>query len=279
MALTNYSYTAAGPAASGLFTDTSPAPLRADLDDLLYSPENHQQETQPQISDHEPFAPPSNQRRSKLRKRNGPSYLPPPNQFTHYPRPDEVPQNPYQAHVYQPNTRLDVQIENQRVHEINPPQYDNTGQYVHDPSGDYDYEQRRLEQGRQAYRPGFGDPPYPPATQPPQTSRRYQGTYQNNYNYNVPQQHIPPPTPPPLPQRPPTQPPPPPPSPPATGGSHPGPSHNPPSYTKVEQGGSGGKTQLHAILDYDDDNYDEIPAPGKITYIFNIHKPTHGNES
>ncbi|XP_063365636.1 protein spaetzle 3 [Cydia amplana] len=263
MALANFTLESVAAATPAL-VDTSPVPgpLRLGLDDLLYSPKDHQPDSDPLEPGNEPFAPPVNQqqRRSKIRKRAGTAYLPPPNQYTHYPRHEEVPQNPYagQLHtqIYQQNSRLDIQIENQRVQEVNP-QYDNTGQYVHDPTGDYDYEQRRINQKngqRPPYNPGYSDAPYPPATTPsPTSSRRFEGPpNQNVNNFNFvngpistpaplqPRQHINPGT---------------------KGGSGSSsgqtPSDRPPGFTKVETGGSGGKTQLHAVLDYDDEYYDD----------------------
>lgn len=280
MAIANYTVAGIG-AATPVFAPTSAEPLRVPLDDLLYSPADHQQDTPAQYPSHEPFAPPSTHappRRSKHRKRAGTQYLPPPNQYQQYPRPDEVPHNPYagQLHtqVYQQNTRLDISIENQRVHELNP-QYDNTGQYIHDPTGDYDYEQRRTEGvQRPGYRPGFSEP-YAPATTPsplpPPSNRRFDGTQNTqNVNYNFvnypatsPSPLSPQPLPlQPLPQRPPNEPQ-------RNAGVNKqspsqGPLDRPPGFTKVETaGGPGSKTQLHAVLDYDDDYYDDVPGPGK----------------
>lgn len=262
MALANYSL--AGVAAAEPLLVTTPGPLRLELDDLLYSPVDHQPDAPETVQPHEPFAPPaSSQRRSKLRKRAGAAYLPPPNQFTHYPRQDEIPQNPYppsQLHtqIYQQNPRLD--IDNERVQEVG--QGFNTGQYIHDPSGDYDYEQRRAEQNSRnvpqhdfRQRPGYLDPSYTTATQAPNlppSSRRFDGNVnQNGHNYF------------------PTAPTPVSPSENSDRGNVGGNRQNgpsvdrPPGYTKVEQSGPGGKTQLHAVLDYDDDYYDDIPRPGK----------------
>lgn len=275
MALVNYTVVNAAPEVPALVS-TTPGALRIGLDDLLYSPDDHQIDSPAILRTNEPFAPPTNtqQKRSKLRKRAGASYLPPPNQFTQYPRHDDVPHNPYmtQLHtqMYQQNSRLNVQIDNQRVQEINP-QYDNTGQYVHDPTGDYDYEQRRLNQNTRPapdyrQRPGFLDPPFPPATPAPEesiSSRRFdansnQPIPNNNFFPNVAAS-----TPGPRPPsenvsknsnnngRSPTQ----------------SPADRPPGFTKVETGGSGGKTQLHAVLDYDEDYYDDIPGPGNINLI------------
>lgn len=272
MALANYTVAALGAATPG-FVPTAAEPLRVPLDELLYSPADHQQDAPPRHPSHEPFAPPSShapQRRPKIRKRSGTQYLPPPNQYQRYPRPDEVPHNPYAGPLHtlyqQQNTRLDISIENQRVHEVNP-QYDNAGQYVHDPTGDYDYEQRRTD--RPAYRPGFSESPYPPATPPsllpPPSSRRFDGTQNTqsvNYNFvNVPTSPSPLPLQP-LPQRPLNE------SPRKAGISSQSagqsPPDRPPGFTKVEPGGGpDSKTQLHAVLDYDDDYYDDVPGPCK----------------
>ncbi|XP_021194508.2 protein spaetzle 3 [Helicoverpa armigera] len=263
MALANFSIAGVG-AATPAFVPTSATPLRVDLDDLLYSPAEYQDDTRPeQPQENEPFTQP-NQRRPKVRKRAGTAYLPPANQYAHYP--NEAQQNPYasQLHtqVYPQNPRLNVQIENQRVKEVKSPydsgQYDNTGQYVHDPTGDYDYEQKRVNQGPPGpgYSPGYADAPYPPATKPnPSSSRRvdeYPSQNVNNFNFNRPPSSTD------SPPRPPNN----------QGSKTPG-SQNPPvnpperprGFTKVEQnGGSGGKTQLHAVLDYDEDYYDD-PDP------------------
>lgn len=264
MALANFSLAGVGAAAATpTFVPTSSTPLRVDLDDLLYSPAEHQAD---KLSAHppgnEPFIPPANQRRPKVRKRAGTAYLPPANQYTRYQ--NEAPQNPYGAplrtQIFPQNPRLDVPIENQRVQEVNSP-YDNTGQYVHDPTGDYDYEQRRMNQMPQGpgYNPGYADAPYPPASTPtPSSSRRFDGNSNqnvNNFNFNRP-----PTTP--APVRPPSD------QGSKTGSGVSGSAQNPPDrprgFTKVETGASGGKTQLHAVLDYDDDDeyYDE-PDPGK----------------
>ncbi|KAG6448876.1 protein spaetzle 3 [Manduca sexta] len=260
MALTNFTLAAVGGATPAVVA-TTPAPLRVDLDDLLYSPEEQQPDSVPREPGNEPFAPPSNQRRSKLRKRAGTTYLPPLNQYSRYS--NTVPNNPYasQLHtqLYQQNARLDIQIENQRVQEVNT-QYDNTGQYVHDPSGDYDYEQRRLGPNSQhpSYNPGYADS-YPPASTPsPSSSRRFDGSSNQNVN-NFNFLNRPSTTPVNAPARP------------STEGAKSGsdnsgqpPPDRPRGFTKVETGGgSGGKTQLHAVLDYDDDDYyDEVPGPG-----------------
>lgn len=272
MALVNFTVAAIGGATPAL-VDTSPAPLRVDLDDLLYSPEELQADSDSQPANNEPFAPPSNiQRRSKLRKRAGTAYLPPPNQFTHYPRQDNVPQNPFNGpmhtQVYQQNARLNIQIENQRVQEINGP-YDNTGQYVHDPSGDYDYEQRRANKNgpqRPPYNPGYADTPYPPATAPtPPSSRRFEGNpNQNVNNYNFVNNPVTTPSPSPRTYNEPGT---------KTSGNSGSSSQTPPDrprgFTKVESGGTGGKTQLHAVLDYDDDYYDDVPGSGKHIFMDN----------
>ncbi|XP_039756531.1 protein spaetzle 3 [Pararge aegeria] len=254
MALTNYTVAGVGAATLAL-TATSPTPLRVQLDDLLYSPEEHQAEYAPNYAGNEPFLPPPNvqqPKKSKVRKRAGTAYLPPPHQFTHYPRQETVPQNPFNSplhpQIYQQHTRLDLQIENQRVQEINS-QYGNTGQYVHDPTGDYDYEQRKNDKNRPPYNPGYADNPYGPATtQSPLSSRRF-GSDQNHLNR---------PTTSPLQS--------------ATRkqneagtktSSNSGSStlpDRPRGFTKVETGGTGGKTQLHAVLDYDDDYYEDVPG-------------------
>lgn len=269
MALANFTL---ANAATPNLPPVSHAPVHVQLDDLLYSPE--QQQEFAQLSGNEPFQSPNQpQRRSKLRKRAGAAYLPPPNQYTHYPRHDDVPRNPYNGPLHtqiyqQQHPRLDVQIENQRVQEVNP-QYDNTGQYVHDPTGDYDYEQRRTEQTgrRPPYNPGFADPPYGPATTPQSSSRRFD----SNLNHNVNNFNFGPSTTPvPLLPRPLSEA--------GTkvassigGGSNQQPSDRPRGFTKVETASSGGKTQLHAVLDYDDDYYDDVPGPGNYTvYYFNV---------
>lgn len=269
MALANYTLAGVGAAAPSVVA-TSPGPLRVGLDDLLYSPEDHQADAAAAVHPNEPFAPPATQRRSKLRKRAGAAYLPPPNQFTHYSRQDDVPHNPFatsQLHtqIYQQNTRLDVQVENQRVQEVNPSVY-NTGQYIHDPSGDYDFDQRRVDHNSRPVpdyrqRPGYIDNPYSPVTPTPQeptSSRRFDGTINqnvhNSYFSSVTTAS---------PQRTPND---------ATtnqshnsggGGTSKQPRDRPPGFTKVESSGSGGKTQLHAVLDYDEDYYDDIPGPGR----------------
>ncbi|CAB3233988.1 unnamed protein product [Arctia plantaginis] len=250
MALANFTLAGVG-AATPAFVAPSSTPLRVDLDDLLYSPDEYQSDapSPPQQGINEPFAPPANQqRRPKVRKRAGTAYLPPANQYTQYH--GNPPQNPYQLHaqIYQ-NTRLDVQIEDQRIREVNT-QYDNAGHYVHDPSGDYDYEQRRMNQNPQSpgHNPGFAETPYePPLTSTPTSSRRFDGKLNqnvNNFNFNRPPITTSPP-------RPPSE---------NTktgrgGGSEQTGSDTPRGFTKVESGGSGGKTQLHAVLDYDDDEY------------------------
>lgn len=259
MALVNFTL-AATEAATPAVIATSPSPLRVDLDDLLYSPEDLQSDYSLEESGNEPFAPPSNQRRSKLKKRAGSTYLPPPNQFAHYP--GNGPSNPYSSQLhsqlYQQNSRLDIKIENQRVQNVNP-QYDNTGQYVHDPSGDYDYEQRRLNQNPQhtSYNPGYADS-YPPTSTPRPSSHRFEGNSNhntNNFNFlNRPSSTTAP-------------------SKPSSGGTKNSNTNNsgqtpldrPRGFTKVETGSSGGKTQVHAVLDYDDDDdyYDEVPERGK----------------
>ena len=272
MALTNFTLAGVG-AATPAFVPTSSTPLRVGLDDLLYSPAEYQQDTlTAPAQENEPFAPP-NQRRQKVRKRAGTAYLPPANQYTHYQN-EAPPQNPYGAplhtQVYQQNPRLNVQIENQRVKEVNSPyevagQYDNTGQYVHDPTGDYDYEQKRLNQGPPGpgYNPGYADASYPPATKPnpnPTSSRRFDENSNqnvNNYNFNRPPSSTAAP-----------------PRPPSNQGSNTGGSENgspperPRGFTKVESGGTGGKTQLHAVLDYDDDEYYDDAGLGKNLYLF-----------
>ncbi|XP_047535622.1 protein spaetzle 3 [Vanessa atalanta] len=264
MALANFTVASLNAATPALAA-TSSAPLRVQLDDLLYSPEEHQPEYAAQYTGNEPFIPPPNiqqPRKSKVRKRAGTAYLPPPNQFTHYPQQNNVPQNPFnsQLHtqIYQQNTRLDLQIENQRVHDINA-NYDNTGQYVHDPAGDYDYAQRKNGKNagqRPPYNPGYADVPFMPATTTgPPSSRRFDGV--SNQNFNIV-------------------------SGPATPSTQSAsrkqneagnkisgnsgtngqiPPDRPRGFTKVETGGSGGKTQLHAILDYDDDDYyEDVPG-------------------
>lgn len=263
MALANF--TLAAGAATPALVPTS-APLRVDLEDLLYSPAEQQQDYPPHQSGNEPFLPPSTQRKSKLRKRAGATYLPPPNQYTHYPRPDDVSHNPYngQLHtqVYQQNSRLDIRIENQPVRELNP-QFDNTGQYIHDPAGDYDYDQRRIDQTqtgrRPGFNPGYADNPYGPATTPqPPSSRNFQGNQNPNVNnFNFANGPVTTPAPPQLPKkeaRTNTVP--------SSSSSQP-PPDRPRGFTKVETGSSGGKTQLHAVLDYDDDYYDDVPGAGK----------------
>ncbi|CAH0400831.1 unnamed protein product [Chilo suppressalis] len=255
MALANFTLAAASAAAPAL-TTAAPAPLRVGLDDLLYSPEQAEYPPQP---GNEPYSPPANQqRRSKLRKRAGAAYLPPPNQFTHYPH-DDIPQNPYngQLHtqVYQQNARLDVQLDTQRVQDMNS-QFDNTGQYIHDPTGDYDYEQRRVNSN--APRPpysGFTSAPYPAATTPPSSRKFDASSSQNVNNFNYANRASPT-------------------APPsrtqeagvktgssANAGGGGQPPDRPRGFTKVETGSSGGKTQLHAVLDYDDDYYDDVPSP------------------
>lgn len=259
MALANFTIPTVG-AATPAITATSATPLRIELDDLLYSPEDHQPDT-PQKSN-EPFTPP-NTRRPKLRKRAGTAYLPPPNQYARYPH-TNIPHNPYNFHtqVYQQNTRLDVQIENQRVHEVNT-QYDNTGQYHHDSTGDYDYEQRSLNQNPQTvgYSPGYADTPYSPLTTPSPPSRSFPN--QNIPNFNFLNRAT-------APTPPRTNPEPPKSSLPSgqtgqTGQTVETPPDRPRGFTKVESGGSGGKTQLHAVLDYDDpeDYYDDDSGTGE----------------
>lgn len=265
MALTNFTLTGVGAATPAFVSTTASTPLRVGLDDLLYSPDEYQQDVPAQPSENEPFIPP-NQRRPKVRKRAGTAYLPPANQYMHYQ--NEAQQNPYAAplhtQVYPQNSRLNVQIENQRVKEVNTPydvsgQYDNTGQYVHDPTGDYDYEQKRMNQrpSGQPYNPGYADAPYPPAMKPnPPSSRRFDENSNqnvNNFNFNRPLSSTPAPTRPPSNQGS------------KTGGSETGqnPPERPRGFTKVETGGSGGKTQLHAVLDYDDEDYYDDPDPGK----------------
>lgn len=261
MALTNFTVPGISAATPAL-TATSPTPLNVQLDDLLYSPEEHQADYAPNYAGNEPFLPPhvaQQPKKSKVRKRAGTAYLPPPHQFTHYPRQDTVPQNPFNTlhpQLYQPNTRLDLQIENQRVQEINS-QYGNTGQYIHDPTGDYDYEQRRNDKTRPPYNPGYADNPYGPATTSnPLSSRRF-GPDQSHLNRPTtsPLQSV-------------------------TRKNEAGtktssssgsaPLDRPRGFTKVETGGgTGGKTQLHAILDYDDDDeyYEDVPGSGK--YVSN----------
>lgn len=227
MALANYTLAGGGGSPLVLGVPGGAGDARGVLDELAAPSLLPGAPLQP----HEPYAPP---RRSKLRKRAGPAYLPPP-QYPPYP--------PHPAHmhtqVYQHSSRLDVSIENQRVQELG----DSSGQYVHDASGDYDYDQRR----RPPYRP-----PYTPATPPTitQSSRRFEGNPNQNVNFNFaqPAATAPPATPPPPPRAPPLP--------------------RAPGFTKVEQGAPGGKTQLHAVLDYDDeDYYDEIPGPGETHYI------------
>ncbi|KAL4709051.1 hypothetical protein ACJJTC_005912 [Scirpophaga incertulas] len=253
MALVNFTLVTAAAATPALAT--SSGPLKVGLEDLLYSPE--QAEYAPQRGN-EPYTPPANQpRRSKLKKRAGTAYLPPPNQFTHYPH-DDIPRNPYngQLHtqVYPQNARLDLPIDsNQRVQ--GNTQFDNTGQYVHDPTGDYDYEQRRINANNPP-RPygGFADAPYPAATTPPSSRKFEVNPNANNFSFQNrgnPQSS----------------------SNPRTseagvksdsnssGGSNGPPPDRPRGFTKVETGSSGGKTQLHAVLDYDDDYYDDVPGP------------------
>ncbi|KAH9639564.1 hypothetical protein HF086_007245 [Spodoptera exigua] len=271
MALTNFTLTGVGAATPAFVSTTASSPLRVGLDDLLYSPDEYQQDVPAQPSENEPFIPP-NQRRPKVRKRAGTAYLPPPNQYMHYQ--NEAQQNPYPAplhtQVYPQNSRVNVQIDNQRVKEVNSPydvsgSYDNTGQYIHDPTGDYDYEQKRMNQrpSGQPYNPGYADAPFPQAMKPnPSSSRRFdensnQNINQNvnNFNFNRPLSSTPAPT-----------------RPPSNQGSQAGdgsqvgknPPERPRGFTKVETSGSGGKTQLHAVLDYDDEDYYDDPDPGKI---------------
>ncbi|CAG5020583.1 unnamed protein product [Parnassius apollo] len=255
MAVVNFTVPSVGAATPALLV-TTPAPLHVDLDDLLFSPTDYQEENTPQYPDNEPFSPPQNQpqqRRSKLRKRAGTAYLPPPQQYTQYQRQD-IPLNPFTGHVH---TRLGMDIANQRVQQVNP-QYDNTGQYVHDPAGDYDYEQRRNKDGalRPPYNPGYADAPYPPATIPDQaSSRRLDGNPNQNVNKYFGNNPVTSPT-----QQPRSD----------TGtksdnsggsdysagrSNSNAPTDQPRGFAKVESGGSGGKTQLHAVLDYDDDDY------------------------
>ncbi|XP_012550687.1 protein spaetzle 3 [Bombyx mori] len=253
MALVNFTL-AAPEAVAPVLDATSPSPLRVDLDDLLYSPEGQQPDYAAQEGSNEPFSPPSNQKRSKIRKRAGSTYLPPPNQYTRYP---SMPHNPYGAQMhtqlYQQNSRLDIQIDHQRVQEVNT-QFDNTGQYVHDPTGDYDYEQRRLGQNGQppAYNPGYAEG-FSPASTPSSSSRKFDGnSNQNVHNFNFLNRPV------------------------SThspnevkniGVSTSGqpPTDRPRGFTKVEQGSPGGKTQLHAVLDYDDDDeyYDDLSGAGQ----------------
>lgn len=263
MALANFTVAAVN-AASPAVTATPATPLRVQLDDLLYSPEEHQVGYASQFTGNEPFLPPSNvqqPRKSKVRKRAGTAYLPPPNQFTQYPQQNNVPQNPFsnQLHtqIYPQNARLDLQINNQRVQEVNS-HFDNTGQYIHDPTGDYDYDQRRNNKNSAQiphYNPGYTDTPYGPATTPgPQSSRKF-NSGSNNFNShkgpvtsssqgNLPKQNE------------------------AvtksssnSGSAGQNPPDRPRGFTKVEPGGTGGKTQLHAILDYDDDDYyEDVPG-------------------
>ncbi|KAJ0174710.1 hypothetical protein K1T71_009818 [Dendrolimus kikuchii] len=253
MALTNFTLASVGVATPAVVA-TSPAPLKVDLDDLLYSPEEHQADYTPQQTGNEPFSQPTTQRRPKVRKRAGTTYLPPPNQYTRYPQ-EMIPQNPFntQLHtqLYQQNSRLDIQIENQRVQEVNS-QYDNTGHYVHDPSGDYDYEQRRLNKNgpHPSYNPGYADS-YPTVATP-SSSRRFDGTNQNT-NFNFLNRPVTTPAAKPRPND-------------ATKlGSKSGQAQpdRPRGFTKVETGTSGGKTQLHAVLDYDEDYYDDVPGPAQ----------------
>ncbi|XP_032519122.1 protein spaetzle 3 [Danaus plexippus] len=260
MALANFTVATSGVATPALPATTA-APFRVNLDDLLYSPEEQQAGYAPHYSGNEPFTPPNLQqhRKSKVRKRAGTAYLPPPNQFTHYPRQDNIPQNPFNSplhsQIYQQNTRLGIQIENQRVHDINS-QFDNNGQYVHDPTGDYDYEQKRTDKNMPnlaTYNPGYVDLPYAPAsTQSPLSSRRFENIPNQNTNTNVPSMTTSPQS-----SRKPTD----------AGSNTSGSSTNtqvppdrPRGFTKVETGGTGGKTQLHAILDYDDDYYEDVPG-------------------
>ncbi|CAH2092809.1 unnamed protein product [Euphydryas editha] len=266
MALANFTVPAIEVATPALAASSS-VPLRVELDDLLYSPEEQQPEYAAQYTGNEPFKPPPNiqqPRKSKLRKRAGTAYLPPPNQFTHYPQQSNGPQNPFnsQLHtqIYQQNMRLDLQIDNQRVQDING-HYDNTGQYFHDPTGDYDYDQRKNGKNapqRPPYNPGYADVPFPPATEAgPTSSRRFDGISNPNFN-NVNGPATPPPQ---------------------TASRKQNeagnkissnsdtngqiPPDRPRGFTKVETGGSGGKTQLHAILDYDDDDYyEDVPGSG-----------------
>ncbi|GBP15871.1 hypothetical protein EVAR_12469_1 [Eumeta japonica] len=216
MALVNFSSVGFGvPSAleDGTHPVASAGPLRVPLDDLLYSPADHQPADAAAPHRHDPYAPPgdssapttsSTQTRAKLRKRAGTAYLPPPNQFTHYPHENNpyAPRSQLHTRVFQ-QQRLDQRIA-----------YDNTGQYVHDPSGDYDFEQRRGPDS-----PTYLDPPYGP------TAGRA------------------------------------PPSPAPTTSAPATPADRPPGFTKVEPGGSGSKTQLHAVLDYDEDYYDDVPGP------------------
>lgn len=272
MALANFTVPLIEAATPALAASPS-LPLRVDLDDLLYSPEEQQPEYAAQYTGNEPFVPPSNlqqSRKSKVRKRAGTAYLPPPNQFTHYPQQNNPPQNPFnsQLHtqIYHQNTRLDLQIDNQRVQEING-HYDNTGQYVHDPTGDYDYGQRKNGENtplRPPYNPGYADAPFLPATEAgPPSSRRFDGISNQNFNnVNVPA------TPPPKTvSRKPNE----------AGSRNSGnsgtngqiPPDRPRGFTKVETGGSEGKTQLHAILDYDDDDdyYEDVPGSGNYNFF------------
>lgn len=262
MALANYTIATVGVATPAIAA-TSAAPLRVNLDDLLYSPEDHQPDVPRQSN--EPFTPP-NTRRPKLRKRAGTAYLPPLNQYARYPQ-TNIPHNPYNLHtqVYQQNTRLDIQIENQRVHEVNT-QYDNTGQYHHDPTGDYDYEQRRLNQNPQTvgYSPGYAETPYSPLTTPSPPSRPFPNQNVPNFNFvNRATAPTPPRTNP---------------EPPKTSSGQNGqtqtgqtPPDRPRGFTKVESGSSGGKTQIHAVLDYDDpdDYYDDVPGTCELNAFCN----------
>ncbi|CAH4030091.1 unnamed protein product [Pieris brassicae] len=256
MALANFTVPVANVASPDIVT-TSSTPLRVDLDDLLYSPEEQRAEYASQYTGNEPFLPPSSQqqKRPKVRKRAGTAYLPPPNHFTQYPRQNEVPLNPFnsplQVPLYQ-NSRLDVQVPNQRVQGTNG-QYDNNGQYIHDPTGDYDYEQRRIgKTGTQVPTyPGYADLPYQQTNNQGQTSSRFDGNSNKNNNFGpvttaapsisrkqneagkrVSNSGITPPD-------------------------------TPRGFTKVETG-TGGNTQLHAVLDYDDDDYYEDDSSGGI---------------
>ncbi|CAG4951702.1 protein spaetzle 3 [Colias croceus] len=254
MALTNFTVAAVN-AATPAIAATAPTPLQVNLDDLLYSPEEHQVQYASEYTGNEPFLPPSQAqpKRPKVRKRAGTAYLPPPNQFTQYPRQNNVPHNPFNnplhPQMYNPNSRLDIPVQNQRVQEINM-QYDNNGQYVHDPTGDYDYEQRRIDKnaGQVPSYPGFADLPYQPSNVPGQTSsRKFEGNSNQNVNkfsfgsvttaapsrkQNEAGKRIN-----------------------NSGSSGQTPPDTPRGFTKVETGSSGGKTQLHAVLDYDDDEY------------------------
>lgn len=259
MALANFTLANVG-AATPAIVATSPAPLRVDLDDLLYSPEEQQADYIPKQTGNEPFLLPNSQRRPKVRKRAGTTYLPPPNQYTRYPQ-AMLPQNPFNSQLhtqlYQQNSRLDIQIENQHVQEVNS-QFDNTGQYVHDPSGDYDYEQRRINQNgpHRSYTPGYADS-YPTVAAP-SSSRRFDAKNQNT-DFNLLNRPVTTPGTQPRPSD-------------ATKGSNSGQVQpdRPRGFTKVETGSSGGKTQLHAVLDYDEDYYDDIPGPGMLRLALNI---------